>query len=46
MLSIAKDKVIKAIEFAEEHEFTNEQWFIDWEIDISNLATKDHNNIS
>lgn len=30
------------VEEAEKAELTNEQFFIDWEIDMSQLVTKDH----
>lgn len=34
------EEYIKQVEDAE---LTDEQFFIDWEIDLSNLSTKDHN---
>lgn len=34
------------IKQVEKAELTNEQFFIDWEIDLSNLSTKDHNKIA
>lgn len=34
---------IKAVE---EAKLTNEQWFIDWEIEMNKLTVKDHNSQS
>ena len=31
------------INIVEELELTNEQWFIDWEMEMNKLTVKDHN---
>ena len=34
------------IEICEKENLTNEQWYIDWEIELNKLSVKDHNKIN
>ena len=34
------------IEICEKENLTNEQWYIDWEMELNKLSVKDHNKIN